>query len=727
MRPDREDGDAAPPDESIARPDPDRVGSQQFTIALVVTALVAAAVWVVAVVALPALGLRAASGLHFLSFYATADNLRPEPLEQQRYLVALLATLVLPGFIALAASRPSLRRRSPASAAIALQLAAIGLVVVAWLSDPRALERFLPATRDQRLLACIAIAVGIVLARRRLVAWTNVEGRSWEAVGWLVALLATGMLCLAGFYFDDNVLTATSATGYHFPYTFEEVYAVAGGHTPLVDWTPQYTALLPYLLAPLLKLSGYSIGAFTMVMVGMSTVALMMGYAALRLLTGRPLRALVLYLPTLAVGLVPVFLEGDQAHTIATYFGVMPLRYAGPLACLAAVAAFARFGSGRRREFALLGLLLGATVLNNVEFGLPAAVATIAAAILCNAQRKPLRLRPRSILRPLVWVGSGAAGVVAAFLALTYVRSGELPDFAQLVYFSRQFAAAGFYMLPIDTIVGLPGIIFLTFVSAVALGAAPVLLGHRGEDRRSRVRTAVLVYTGIFGLGVYGYWVGRSDDAVLAATFLAWALALAALAFEGLRFARAATSWRAPGAPLYALAVVLFALVGLAGLRQATYGFDQPKRSLRHDGDVPIAAQGAVVSFARACLAPGTDVGLFVPFGLRVADAANVRDWFPYSNPTAVVTREQIDHVFGVLADHDVELVVTGVALVEFTEAMRSRGFRKLATGPNPVTIGVAPVDTGPVLELWGTAARAGVRCPLTARLRRRGADSTVR
>ncbi|MDQ3723752.1 MAG: hypothetical protein M3376_12000 [Actinomycetota bacterium] len=692
-------------------PDADVVRQRQLTVALGVTALLAAAVWVVATLALPAVDLRPASQLHFLSVHANPDNLKPEPIEQQRYLVAVAAALVLPLLIALAASRASVRQRFPASAALPMQLGVVGLVVAAWVADPRALERFLPATRDIWLVGAAALLIAGGLLRHRIAGWTQVSGHTWESASGLIALLATTILCLAGLYHDDDVVTSIAATGYHLPFTFSEVYAVAGGHTPLVDWTPQYTVLLPYLLAPFLDLRSYSIGSFTAAMVIMSTGALMMGYGALRLLTGRPLRALALYLPVLCVGLVPVFRVDDQAHTIATYFGVMPLRYAAPLACLLAVAAFARFGSGRRREWGLLGLLAGAVMLNNFEFGLPAAVATILAAALCDMQSHTRNAWRRTVLRASGWLTIGMILAVAGVVSLTLIRSGQLPDFGQLVYFSRQFATAGFFMLPIDTVFGLPGIILLTFVTAIALGATPVLLGDRAPDARSRVRTAVLVHTGVFGLGVYAYWVGRSADAVLAATFLVWAFALAALAFEGLRFARAFSATRRSGAPLYALAVSMFVVVGLAGFREATYGFDQLGRSMKHNGEIPIATQGAVVSFTRTCIAAGTNVGMFVPFGLRVADAANVRDRFPYNHPGSVVTQEQVDHAFDVLEEHDTQLIVTGAVPAELTSTMRRRGFRRLIRGPNPVRSGFETADTGPVLELWGTAARSGVLC----------------
>jgi len=688
------------------------VARAQLTIALVVTALVAAAVFTLDAYVLPALDLTTASSLHFLSVYESFDYLKPEPLEQQRYLVAVLAALALPFLVAFGASRHALLRAAPTAILTVLQVAVVALVALTMYADGHALERLLPATRSPSFVLVVALATALLLARRGLTDRLDAGGRRWEVVCASVALLATGLLCLAGFYTDGSLLGALVPTGAHVPFTFEEVHAVAAGRTPLVDWTPQYTSVLPYLLAPLLSLRPFGIAPFTGAMVATSIVALVFGYIALRLLAGRPLRALALYLPVLAIGLIPAFELGDQAHSIAAYYALMPLRYGGPLACLCAVAVVGRFGSGGRREWLALGFLAGATLLNNVEFGLPAAAATGFVAVLCAVQRVQGPSWRAAVLRTAGWLAVGGGASVAGFLALTFARSGELPDFGQLVYFSRQFATAGFFMIPIDTVFGLPGLIFATFVAAIALGAVPVLLGARASDAHGLVRTAVLVFTGVFGLGVFAYWVGRSVDETLAATFLAWALALAALAAEGTRVTRTALALRAPGGMLHALAVVLFAVVGLAALREATYGFEQPKRIAKHERGVRIAAQLAVLDFTRRCITPGTDVGMYVPYGLRVAHEAGLQDWFAYNNPTSVVTQEQVDNAFDVFAEHDVQFIVVGNAPMEWTQAMGDRGYRRLRSGENPVQVGYTAIDTGPILEIWGIEDHTPLRCP---------------
>lgn len=513
------------------------------------TFLAVGGLWVGATYVVPALGLRPSSDLRFIEEYARSDDLRPEPAEQQSFLLAVAATLLLPLLIAFVASRPALLRRVPAHAAPVLQVAVIGLVVGAFVAA--ALERFLPAARDAAWLLLPAAAFRVAFAfRARIAALSAVRGIAWELAAGTVAIIATAFLCLAGFYTDGDLSGAVTETAYHIPFTFEELYAVAGGHTPLVDFTPQYTAVLSYVLAPLLVLRPFSIGVFTASMVALSVVSLMAGYVALRLLSGSPLRALLLYLPSLAIALVAVKEQGDAAYTMATYFAVVPMRYAGSLLCLGAVAVFARFGSGRRREWALLGALAAATQLNNFEFGLPTTVALAAAAFVC---RPPARARwVRAGLRCAGWFAAGAGVVLVAFVVLTVARSGSVPDFLQLAYFSRQFAIAGFYMLPITMFFGLPLIIALTFVAALAVGVTPVLLGCRSDDPRAGVRSSVLTFVGVFGMGALAYWAGRSNDEVLVAVFPIWGLALAALAAEGARILRPPSGLRATGGLLAA-------------------------------------------------------------------------------------------------------------------------------------------------------------------------------
>ncbi len=61
-----------------------------------------------------------------------------------------------------------------------------------------------------------------------------------------------------------------------------------------------------------------------------------------------------------------------------------------------------------------------------------------------------------------------------------------------------------------------------------ALGAATVR-AIRGDP--GRTLSGLLAWSGIFGLGVGGYYMGRSSAEQLITMFSAWALALALLAF----------------------------------------------------------------------------------------------------------------------------------------------------------------------------------------------------
>ena len=323
------------------------------------------------------------------------------------------------------------------------------------------------------------------------------------------------------------------------PFTFEEVYAVVGGHTPLVDWVPQYVTIIPYLLAPMLSLRAPSIGMFTASMTLLSVISFMCGYFALRVLTRRAIPALVLFLLVLAMSLVPNTRAGDQVFTADTYFAIMPLRYGGPLVCFAAVVALARW-QPRAGAWLLFGVLEGFVVLNNFEFGLPAAVAGAVAGVVSQNPGQAFELR-RS-LRSLVLILAGVAAAVALFTVVTVLRSGQLPNFGDLVWFNREFAIAGFLVIPLHGLVTLQGLVFVTFVAAVALGIAPALLGLGAGGIEGRVSAAALTFTGIFGVGAFAYYAnGRSLPAVLGALFCAWGFALAALSVTGLRYLR---QWR---------------------------------------------------------------------------------------------------------------------------------------------------------------------------------------
>jgi hypothetical protein len=674
---------------------------------------VAVVAWALGAWLLPALGIAPKAGLDF--FPAATAALKPEPLESQRYLLAVVAAVAVAPLALLLARRERLAgalRFAP----LVGQLGVAGVVIASLARDHGTLTRYLPRLDVLGTLVIVAVAAVVVrLAAtgpgRRVVARTGqaLRTRPGEAAGLVLAVLFAAGVASVCLYTDNNATLSPSPSWVHFPFTFEDVYAVSLGRTPLVDYTPQYSTLLSWLAAPVLMLRPPSIGIFTALMASVTTVALSCLYVTFRMVTGGAGRALLLYLPATALGLVPAVLAPDgQTHTIAAYFAAMPLRYAGPLVLLM-VTVWAAGRPESRRRAVLTGVVAGATVLMNPEFGVFAVAGAVLATLLAIRADGPWR-RAESLAR-VRDLALGALALLLLFALATLVRSGRLPDPGQLVYYNRQFAAAGFALLPIDHLLGVHALVFGTCAAAAIAGIGMTLLGTVRPGVEGRRSAVLLVYTGVFGFGAFAYFVGRSDPGVLAATFLGWALALAALAWEAVRRLQAGGPSSRAIAPAALAIVAVSVVLGAGAIERSGYVFHQPGRIANGKEGLPVLRMAGAVRVARDCLARGSDTLIFAALPDRIAHDAHVHNWLPYNDPLAIVTHQQLDAVFVNARRHHVTTALVQDGLLEDLAGLRRHGFVKTAEITNAEYV-QAPLSWGPVTQVWARRDAPGAtRC----------------
>lgn len=660
--------------------------SEDTSAAVVIAAAFGLVVYVLGRVVVPELGIRPSSSLHFFPEVVARGDIAPEPVEQQRYLLALAAALALPVVIAM--GRAWLARRGivvPTRLGGVVLAGMVLLTVVALGRSSGRLEELFEPTPRAVLIGATLVTAGWV-SSRRLARRPPPAPRRVETLAAGTALVAAALLCSVGFYTDGGVAQAVTQTAFHMPFTFQEAYAVAGGHTPLVDWTPQYSALLPYLLAPFLLLKPPSIAMFTIAMTALSVLALMCVYVAMRRFAASPARGLLLFVPVLAMTVLPVVRHGEQVHSAANYFAGMPIRYLGPYLCLAGLALAAE-RLHRRGVWIAGGALAASAALMNVEFGLPAAAALFFAALTARLAEVGERRRRAAAHAALAFAG-GAAMAAAAFVVLTLAVSGHLPQPGELLYFNRQFAAAGFFMLPMTGFLFLPAVVFATFAAALVVGAAPVL--SRAElDAAGRRETALLTFAGIFGVGAFGYFAGRSHPDVLVAIFGPWAIALAFLAERARRHLKATRGIPSILKPACWLAVAVFGVAGTAAVLRSDYGLEQPGR-IAGPSSAPIFGQWAAIRLAKDCVPRGADAGLLVRFASRVAYWADVKDHFIYNSPGSVVTAEQLNRSLDVLLEHDVRALIAEPVDPSLRTGLEQAGFRPYLTRPADPVVNAA-------------------------------------
>ena len=577
-----------------------------------------------------------------------------KPTEETRYLLAVLFAAGLAGLVASwpATSAPSLGRLARTclrAAAIVARLTLAGFFVWVWLSQFRGLSGGFPTTHFS--YGNLAVAVVIAAALASLTWWRPgwLEARSYglsvRSPWFLLAALLGGCWLLPDVYRLQNLAPALVEVTYHLQFTFDDFIAQLNGLTPLVDYNAQYASLLPFAVDPALALGGATVGAFTMIMCGLTLLSLLAVERTFAHVTRSELLAFVLYVPFLAVSLFTVIEAGPERYDFADYFAVFPLRYFGPYVLLWLCVRHLR---GLRPQGRVpLFMVAGLVVLNNLEFGLPALVAAVVA---CAAASVPGAVHVWRLARS---TALGLLSALALVSAITLLRASELPDLGHLTRYSRLFAVAGLTLLP-TPLDGLQLIIFLTF--AAALVVASLRFRHGAEDR---VLTGALAYSGIFGLGAGLYYMGRSHPVVLVAMFSAWALSGALLSLLALRQLAAAPrrggapGWRRLLAPARSVALIA-ATLGLCttAVAQAPAPWTQLKR-IRTNAPVPAPYDlSPAVALVRASTRHGEAVAILAPLGHLIAWDARVKNVSPYSSAGDILSFEQMEEELDALRKH---------------------------------------------------------------------------
>lgn len=610
------------------------------------------------------------SGLRFF----TGVGFEPEPQEQVRYLLFLLAA---PAVLATAVllARVFGNRRVPRLLLLLTSLLVElvgGAAMVSWWASQ---QEDYPYFSGMMLLFAVvtgaAVATAALLVRPYTPRW---PGRRRNAAAAVVAGLLTGIALLPSIFHETNIAGSLPVVHFHLAFTMDEFAAVANGRTPLVDFVPQYSNVLPYLLSPFLSGMGFGVGAFTGAMFVLSLSSLLSVFYVLARVTGKWVTALALYLPFLYLSLYRSASEGDQHAFIANYFAVMPLRYLGPWLVAAAVVWQLRRPSARR--LFVLFLVAGTMALNNPDFGVPTFVACIGATWL-GAGRDAMR-SPAWAGRVLAGAGAGMGAAAGTIALVSVLRSGRLPNFGLSLYFARQFAVSGFNLLPMPSS-GLHLVIGVTLASALVRA---VLRGASADhqDSEARLLSGSLAYGAIFGLGASSYYVGRSHPHVLIALFSAWAFVLVLLMWDAWRELRRDTHSRPGTKILWVVPAVLLAghlaLAAAPGWQMREVG--RQLRRISQEGMPPILRNDRLAAYVRLHTRPGESVAILSSLSHRTALAAGVRDVVPYNSILSIITYEQLDVLRDRLRAERVRSVFSDAPLAqEVLDLLRTEGFRR--------------------------------------------------
>jgi hypothetical protein len=610
----------------------------------------------------------------------------PEPLEQARA-VLTLATPFAIGALVVALGTPQEPRRSLNPVIVAAQAAAAVMLVVAVLEQPRA-SGFLTHYFKPYLLSAPNLAAGVVIGVFLTAAVLRWSGRVPPSVAvcashfrnrgapaLAIAALVTAVFLLPAVVTDATVGRAGLLAAGHIPVQAEDYFSVVNGRTPLVDYIAQYTNLLPLLLEPLLKAFNSSITSLSIILCTLSAVALLAIFGVFREVTRRPWAALALYLPFLALSLFPWNDDGPYRNFDANYYGILPGRLLGPflLAWLCAL-------SLRRRVpvWALFGFA-GLVALNNIEFGAPALLGLIAAKAVSWDRAQALRERAG---RLAVQGAAGLLGAIAIVCASILVRAGEFPDPTLLTYFNRLFLRDSFGLVPMPTL-GLHWALYATYTAAVVVAVVRYV-----RDEPNRTLTAMLAFSGVFGLATGMYFVGRSSQFQLMLLFPVWALALALVVWVALLALR-----QSRGNPASLQRLLLPACAALIGFGVMISALGRVSPPWTQIDRLSTGGSGAndllgAQSYVEAHTNPGEHVLIIgTKLDHRVADRAGVVNVSPINGETALILPEEAQRALDQLQDAGGSAVFESVSdaapagglvfnVPELAAILRDRGYR---------------------------------------------------
>lgn len=571
------------------------------------------------------------------TFWPTTGT-RPQPLEHGRFVMGLIGPPLLAAAVLAGTSRPV---RWPGTSIRTLvgvsQLIAVGFVAIClaaqnnvifsadFILQPHTRYFTVATLATAALLAALPFAV---LRRRGIVArlvGIARETRARHTAGILLAALFIVIWLLASINVDSSIGNTNEAVPNHVLWAMNEAFAVLNGRTPLVNFHAQYGQLWAYIAALPMAAFGATVGTFTLTMTSASGLAMLAIYAVFRHVTRSSLLALALFLPFLATSFFIIVGPADDRYGPASLYMVWPVRYAGPylLAWLTA-----RHVDGRAPHRPWLIFLLGGLVLlNNPEFGSAALGATFVA--MACPRAPPVRA---TVVRLLGGLAVGLAAAIALVCLLTLARSGELPRFGLLFEFSRYYGLGGWAMLPMP-VIGLHLVVFLTFAAAFVLAIVRVV-----ARAANALLSAMLVWSGVFGLLGAGYYAGRAHPGALFELFSPWSLTVGLLVVV-VAGDLGARRWRAPTLPEL---MILFAFgIAICSLAQIPTPWSQIAR-IRDRTPFPVLKQREAVQLVAKTTGPNERVAILVPLSHRIAYDAGVVNVAPYSSIEAMPTRQQL-------------------------------------------------------------------------------------
>jgi hypothetical protein len=195
-------------------------------------------------------------------------------------------------------------------------------------------------------------------------------------------------------------------------------------------------------------------------------------------------------------------------------------------------------------------------------------------------------------------------------------------------------------MLPMPTL-GFHIALYVTFAAAIVVATVRAIAGAE-----QRTLTALLAWSGVFGMGAGSYFAGRSHPEVLISLFSAWAFALALLLVVVVRAVAARTDRRPTVAEVVLLAGCALALCSLA---QTPLPWPQVERIGRDAPTLELQAPAMRAFVAQSDAQPRDRVLILAPMGHRIAYDLGLVNVAPYVSLISMPAVSQLEESLAVL------------------------------------------------------------------------------
>jgi hypothetical protein len=359
---------------------------------------------------------------------------------------------------------------------------------------------------------------------------------------------------------------------YHFQFTADEISAVAAGHFPLSDYIPQYSVLLGFPIAPVLRIVPSQAAMTTLAwLLFLQLVAVAIAVSLPVLLGGRRMAV-----PAILVVLAPVLANTLVGTSASTYFGVMPMRVVIPSVVILVGYLVIRHrcppSLRRPARWLALGFVCGLASLNNPDYGLPVLVVVLVVLLVAIEG-----VKGKTISCSLVFVSAGFVFFGYWLIGLIFDRP---VSWSYWIVFQQIFGASGFQDVPMAAF-GLHIAIVALFVATSVLGFVLVRNASAGPKSFSYRQGVMLCLTGGWSLLTLPYFAGRSLPSTAIGGYAfsvglvtASLLPLIQLSFRGLRASRSGQD------RLYSGIAAAMGLVAIVGTTSGVSLWQEPSQYL---------------------------------------------------------------------------------------------------------------------------------------------------